>query len=175
MGRKLKWTVRCPNLALFPVVHGSEGTSSSSEWEKSRENYNPASDYRTKEQPSPSHRCGEEAVSELLDCERLLCLVQEFVETLPCCESLLVPPCVPCIHGLHDLPVLPHGLLASHHHLQQYTYLTPGEPRTDCITWSPVVLPSKGVRTSQDEPAAPGGHHSTLFTRAQCRHVSQVG
>ncbi|XP_019209376.1 uncharacterized protein LOC109198359 isoform X2 [Oreochromis niloticus] len=52
--------------------------------------------------------------------------LQEFVEALPCSFSLSLPADLSSVHGLYDLPVLPHGLLASHHHLLLNPHLSPG-------------------------------------------------
>ena len=57
----------------------------------------------------------------------LVCVcAQEPVEALPCSEPVSVPAHLPCLHGLHDLPVLPHGLLAAHHHLLQHPHFAAG-------------------------------------------------
>lgn len=67
-------------------------------------------------------------LSEDLYLEPFLCLpfLQESVETLPSSEFMSFPAGLPCLHGLHDLPVLPHGLLAAHNHLLQHPHVTAG-------------------------------------------------
>lgn len=48
------------------------------------------------------------------------------MEALQSSFSVFVLADFPSLHGLHDLSVLPHGLLASHHHLLLYPHLTAG-------------------------------------------------
>ncbi len=55
-----------------------------------------------------------------------LWFLQESVEALPSSESMSFPAGLPCLHGLHDLPVLPYGLLAAHNHLLQHPHVTAG-------------------------------------------------
>jgi len=67
-------------------------------------------------------------MSEELYLELFLFLVfsQESVEALPSSEPVSFPADLPCLYGLHDLPVLPHGLLAAHNHLLQHSHVTAG-------------------------------------------------
>lgn len=67
-------------------------------------------------------------LSEDLYVEPFFCLwfLQESVEALPSSESMSFPAGLPCLHGLHDLPVLPYGLLAAHNHLLQHPHVTAG-------------------------------------------------
>lgn len=60
------------------------------------------------------------------------------MEALPSGVSVSVPADLSSLHGLYDLSVLPHGLLASHHHLLLHPHLTAGnkeaESRSDTHT-----------------------------------------
>lgn len=74
--------------------------------------------------------------SDLKKNENLLCCLQESVEALPSSQPLFVLTCVPCVHGLHDLSVLPHGFLAVDHYLQQYPNLSSGKNVSPVVTES---------------------------------------
>lgn len=52
--------------------------------------------------------------------------LQELVEALPCSQPVPISTRIPSLHVLHDLPVLPHGFLASYHHLLQHPYIITG-------------------------------------------------
>lgn len=58
-------------------------------------------------------------------------VLQEFVEALQSSVSVSVLANLSSIHGLHDLPVLPHGLLASHNNLLIHPHLTAGNTQAD--------------------------------------------
>ena len=61
--------------------------------------------------------------------------LQEFVETLQSCVSVSVLADLSSLHGLHDLSVLPHGLLASHHHLLLHPHLPAGSTTNSCFIY----------------------------------------
>lgn len=60
--------------------------------------------------------------------------LQEFVETLQSRVSVSVLADLSGLHGLHDLSVLPHGLLASHHHLLLHPHLPAGNTQADNVS-----------------------------------------
>lgn len=60
------------------------------------------------------------------------------MEAFPCGQPVLVPAGVPSVHGLHDLPVFPHGFLAADHYLQQHPHLAPGKGQ--CSPDSPRIF-----------------------------------
>lgn len=68
------------------------------------------------------------------------------MEALPSSQPLFVLTRVPCVHGLHDLSVFPHGFLAADHYLQQYSNLSSGKnvspvvPVKPCISCDLVTL-----------------------------------
>lgn len=55
------------------------------------------------------------------------------MEALQSSVSVPVPADLPGLHGLYDLPVLPHGLLAPHHHLLLHPHLTAGNTRSELV------------------------------------------
>lgn len=65
-----------------------------------------------------------------ISCLRFL---QESVEALPSSESVSFLAGLPCLHGLHDLPVLPHGLLVAHNHLLQHPHITTGTQTSHAV------------------------------------------
>lgn len=68
------------------------------------------------------------------------------MEALPSSQPLSVLTRVPCVHGLHDLSVFPHGFLAVDHYLQQYSNLSSGKdisPVKPCINCGSVTLRGK--------------------------------
>lgn len=76
--------------------------------------------------------------------ERILFFLQEFMETLPCCEPLFIFTGIPCLYGLHDLPVFPHGFLASYHYFQQHSHLSSGKSRiNELCTINNFIFPSR--------------------------------
>lgn len=60
--------------------------------------------------------------------------LQEFVETLQSRVSVSVLADLSGLHGLHDLSVLPHGLLASHYHLLLHPHLPAGNTQADNVS-----------------------------------------
>lgn len=56
------------------------------------------------------------------------------MEALPSSQPLFVLARVPCVHGLHDLSVFPHGFLAVDHYLQQYSNLSSGRNVSPVVT-----------------------------------------
>lgn len=80
--------------------------------------------------------------------KRILFFPQEFMETLPCGEPLFIFTGIPCLYGLHDLPVFPHGFLASYHYFQQHSHLSSGKSMINelCIINNFLIFPSgKGI------------------------------
>lgn len=61
------------------------------------------------------------------------------MEALPSSQPLFVLTRVPCLHGLHDLSVFPHGFLAANHYLQQYSNLSPGKNVSPIVTVNPCI------------------------------------
>lgn len=61
------------------------------------------------------------------------------MEALPSCQPLFVLTRVPCVHGLHDLSVFPHGFLAVDHYLQQYSDLSSGKSVSPALTVQPCI------------------------------------
>lgn len=61
------------------------------------------------------------------------------MEALPSRQPLSVLTCVPCVHGLHDLSVFPHGFLAVDHYLQQYSDLSSGKSVSPVVTVQPCI------------------------------------
>lgn len=58
-------------------------------------------------------------------------VLQESMEALQSCVSVSLPADFPSLHGLHDLSVLPHGLLAPHYHLLVHPHLAAGNTHAD--------------------------------------------
>lgn len=61
------------------------------------------------------------------------------MEALPSSQPLFVLTRVPCVHGLHDLSVFPHGFLAVDHYLQQYSNLSSGKNVSPVVTVKPCI------------------------------------
>lgn len=58
------------------------------------------------------------------------------MEALQSSVSVSVPANFSSLHGLHDLSVLPHGLLASHHYLLLNPHLTAGKTGVDTSSYT---------------------------------------
>lgn len=69
-----------------------------------------------------------------------LSVLQEFVEALQSCVSVSFPADLSSLHGLHDLSVLPYGLLATHHHLLLHPHVTAGNTQVERHTQSAHIL-----------------------------------
>lgn len=57
--------------------------------------------------------------------------------------SVPLPADLPRLHGLHDLSILPHGLLASHHYLLVHPDLTAGNTRLYWSSYTQACRPLK--------------------------------
>lgn len=65
-----------------------------------------------------------------------LSVLQEFMEALQSSVSVSFPPDLSSLHGVYDLSVLPHGLLASHHNLVLHPHLTAGNTQVEELTYT---------------------------------------
>lgn len=71
----------------------------------------------------PMVQCAKKSTYSHALCRLFL---QEPVETLQSRQSVSLLVGLSCLYGIHDLSVLPHGLLAAHNHLIQHPHLTAG-------------------------------------------------